>query len=154
MSEKGNCSLQCNVHSVGYGGVSQSPLVTSTEKICLWNLSLMQTNKAVHTTYPSFSLSRQGCLLLYTRVASTFMSLEREVCVFVVSRGVFVSTAEMTESRGLADVSRNEMNWFNFFDTCAYGGGSFVFLCVKKLLYSLFKEGRKEGGVEADGAFY
>jgi hypothetical protein len=69
------------------------------------------------------------------------MSLEREVCVFVVSLGVFILSEEMTERR-----SENEMNWFDFFDTWAGGGGSFVFLCVKKLLYSLFKEGRKGGG--------
>lgn len=47
---------------------------------------------------------------------------------------------------GLADVSRKEINWLNLFDTWAHGGGSFVILCVKKLLCSLFKEGRKGGG--------
>jgi len=48
------------MHSVGYGGVFQSPLVTSIEKICLWNLSLVQTNITVHTTYPSFLWADKG----------------------------------------------------------------------------------------------
>jgi hypothetical protein len=38
---------------------------------------------------------------------------------------------------------RDELDFKNLFDTWSYGGGAFVFLCVKKLLCSLFKEGRK-----------
>jgi hypothetical protein len=45
-------------------------------------------------------------------------------------------------------VSQNEMNWFlkTFLILGHTGGGAFVFLCVKKLLYSLFKEGRVQAG--------
>ena len=94
---------------------------------------------------PLFSLSRQGCLLLYTRVASTFMSLDREVCVFLVSRGVFVSSEETTESWGWLMCHGMKSTGWAFLILGHTGGGSFVILCVRKLLYSLFKEGRKEG---------
>lgn len=48
-------------------------------------------------------------------------------------------------------MSQNEMNWFlkTFLILGHTGGGAFVFLCVKKLLYSVFKEGRGHASGEA-----
>lgn len=100
---------------------------------------------------PLFSVSRQGCLLLYTRVASTFMSLEREVCVFVESRGVFVSSEETTESQDwLTCLGMRSTGW-----TClilGHTGAVLLWFYVLRNYYVAYL--RKEGRVEADGAFY